>query len=69
MSVAPVLDHLLDRIGANAVILLYGLLNALPGGKRRLDGPAGYEPKPVGGLCIERIARNDGQNPIGDSER
>ena len=67
--IAAILDHLLDGVCADAVVLLDGLLDILLRGEGSLDDAASYEPEAVRRLGVERIARDDGKRAVGDGER
>ena len=54
-GIATVLDHLLDRVRADAVILLYGLLDFFLRGERGLYRAARDEPEAVSRGSVERV--------------
>ena len=67
--VTAVLKHLLNRLGADAVELLHGLLDLFLRRKDRLDADARDEPKPVRRLRVERIGRDNRQRIGVNAER
>ena len=58
-GIAAVLDHLLDRVRADAVVFLYGLLDFFLRGERGLYRAARDEPEAVRRGGIERVGGDD----------